>query len=198
MNKIKKKNTIIQMALKLFSKKGLHQTKISEISKSLGMSVGGIYEYFPSKQSLARAAIQFVTQKLATELRYINNTAATQREKLCQFIDVYFGFIETHPEMIAYFFRIYLSNREFFCEDADCGFALAQEFVNEIEILIKDGVEREEFKKQNLYVNFSLISGILGAITFLHGENVLEKDLMVYKKEIADTIYSALSVYSQT
>ena len=186
------------MALKLFSKQGLHHTKISEISKSLKISVGSIYEYFPSKQSLARASIQFVTQKLASELRYINALAIPHREKLCQFVEVYFRFIAQYPEMIEYFFRVYLSNRDFFCEEEDCGFALAREFVDEMERLIEDGVRKGEFKQQNFYVNFSLVCGILGAITFLHGEDVLEEDLTVYKKEIVDTIYSALAICQQS
>ncbi len=193
MNRIKKKNTIIRTALKLFSDKGLHNTKISEIAKSLHISVGGIYEYFPSKQSLARASIQFVTKKLASELRYINQSDMSCREKLCQFVEVYFHFIAHDPEMIAYFFRVYLSNREFFCGDKDCGFSLAKEFITELEILIENGVAKGEFRRQNFYVSFSLISGILGAITFLHGEEVLEEDLNLYRKEIVDTIYAAIA-----
>ena len=194
MNRIKKQNAIIQSALKLFAKKGLHHTKISEISKSLNISVGGIYEYFPSKQKLARASIQFVTRKLASELRYINRSSMSQREKLCQFVEVYFHFLAHHPEMIAYFFRVYLSNREFFCEEKDCGFSLAREFVDELQKLIDDGVAKGEFVERNFYVNFSLISGILGAITFLQGVKVLEADLNVYRKEIVDTIYAALAI----
>lgn len=195
-NKAKKRNSIIMMALKLFTKKGFYTTKISDISDNMDMSVGGIYDYFPSKKSLARASIRLVTQKLASELRYINQMDASQKEKISQFVTIYFTFIEQSPEMIEYFFRVYLSNRELFCDEDDCGFTLAKEFIDEIEKLIEDGVKKGEFKKQNFFVSFSLICGILGAFTFLSGENVLDKDMNVYKDGIVSNIYDALRVTS--
>ena len=191
--KFKKKNTIILSALKLFSKKGFYNTTISEISNNMGVSVGNIYNYFPSKKSLAKASIKFVTGKLAAELRYINNGDISQKEKIRQFVSVYFVFIQKNPEMIEYFFRVYLSNRELFCDEEDCGFSLAKEFIDEIERLITTGVEYGEFKERDFYVAFSLITGILGAMTFLNGENVLEENLNIYTDEIANTIYKALS-----
>jgi AcrR family transcriptional regulator len=191
--KFKKKNTIILSALKLFSKKGFYNTTISEISKNMGISVGNIYNYFPSKKSLAKASIKFVTSKLASELRYINEMHISEKDKIYQFVKVYFIFIQKHPEMIVYFFRVYLSNRELFCDEEDCGFSLAKEFIDEIERLVNQGVENGEFKEQNFYVAFSLISGILGAMTFLNGELVLEEDLTIYLEDITNTIYKALS-----
>jgi len=191
--KFKKRNNIILSALKLFSKKGFYNTTISEISKNMDISVGSIYNYFPSKKSLAKASIKFVTGKLAAELRYINNQDISQKEKIRQFVNIYFVFIQKNPEMIEYFFRVYLSNRELFCDEEDCGFALAKEFIDEIERLINMGISLGEFKERDFYVAFSLISGILGAMTFLSGENVLEKDLNIYTNDVSNTIYKALS-----
>jgi AcrR family transcriptional regulator len=193
MKKHRKKNSIILSALKLFSKKGFYNTTISEISKNMGISVGSIYNYFPSKKSLAKASIKFVTRKLASDLRYINDKDISQKEKIYQFVEEYFIFIRKHPEMIEYFFRVYLSNRELFCDEEDCGFSLAKEFIDEIERLVDEGVKKGEFKERNFYVAFSLVSGILGAMTFLSGENVLEEDLNIYCEDITNTIYKALS-----
>jgi AcrR family transcriptional regulator len=193
MKRIKKKNQIMREAIKLFSKQGFYNTRLSEISKNLGIGVGNIYNYFPSKKSLAKASIGFVTRKLASELRYINDRELSRHEKIQSFVDIYITFIQKHPEMIEYFFRVYLSNRELFCGEEDCGFSLAEEFIYEVERLVTGGVEAGEFKKQDFNVAFSLICGTLGAITFLNGENVLEKDLGIYGQTIADAIYTALS-----
>jgi len=191
--KIKKKNDILLSALKLFSKKGFYNTSIAEISGHMGISVGNIYNYFPSKKSLAKASIKFVTGKLAAELRFINAQKISPKEKIINFVSVYFNFIQKNPEMIEYFFRVYLSNRELFCDDEDCGFSLAKEFIDEVENLIHSGEVIGEFKKQDFYITFSLISGILGAMTFLSGEGVLEDDLNVYIDNVSSTIYRALS-----
>jgi len=190
--KYRKKNSIIQSALKIFSKQGFYNTTISDIAKNIGISVGNIYNYFPSKKVLARASVTFVTRKLASKLRFINEQDIPQKDKIYQFVCFYFDFIKKDPEMIEYFFRVYLSNRELFCEDEDCGFSLAKEFVDEIERLIKDGIKKGDFKEQNFYVAFSCITGILGAMTFLCGENVLEKKLDIYCKDITGIIFNAL------
>ncbi len=191
--KQKKKNIIILSALGLFSKQGFYNTTIADISKKIGISVGSMYNYFPSKKDLAKSSIQYVTKKLAVELSYINRKEISEKEKIADFVKVYFIFIQKHPEMIDYFFRVYLSNRELFCDEEDCGFYLAKDFIDEIEILINNGIKHKEFKKRNFYVTFSLISGILGAMTFLNGEKVLEKNLNIYIEEITDMIYKALS-----
>jgi len=191
--KFKKRNSIISSALKIFSKKGFYGTSISDIAKNIGISVGNIYNYFPSKKILARASISFVTKKLASKLRDINKKNISTKDKIFQFVEFYFNFTKKYPEMIEYFFRVYLSNRELFCEDKDCGFALAREFLDEIEILVDDGIKDGCFKKQNFYIAFSCVTGILGAMTFLSGENVLDNDLNLYSKEIANTIFNALS-----
>jgi len=191
--KTKKKNKIILSALELFSKQGFYNTTIADIAKKIEISVGSMYNYFPSKKDLAKSSIKFVTKKLAIELHYINNKKISEKEKIADFVRIYFVFIRKHPEMIDYFFRVYLSNRELFCDEEDCGFSLAKDFIDEIEKLINNGVEHGEFKERNFYVTFSLISGILGAMTFLNGEKVLEKDLNIYIEEITDMIYKALS-----
>lgn len=192
MNRFKKKNTIIMEALKLFSRQGFYTTKLTEISESLGISVGSIYTHFPSKNSLAKAAIRHVTRKLASELRYINERTIPVTEKVEKFVVAYFTFVSKHPEMIEYFFRVYLSNREIFCDEDDCGFSLAVEFIDEVERLIDDGVESGVFSEQDFYVAFSVIGGILGGMTFLNGEEVLDSDLSRYHQDVADKICKAL------
>lgn len=176
----------------MFSKKGFYNTKISDIAESMDMSVGSFYKYFPSKQNLARASITFVTKKLASNLRNINNQDVSQKDKIHKFVESYLNFTQNHPEMIDYFFRVYLSNREVFCENNDSGFSLAKEFVDEIERLVNDGIKVGEFKNQNFHVAFSSIVGILGAMTFLNGEGVLEKDIKQYTTEITKVIFNSL------
>ncbi len=192
MNKLRKQNKIIETALKVFSKQGFYNTTVSQISDDLKMSVGNFYNYFPSKKSLARSAIVFVTKKLANNLRYINSQKITSEQKVKMFVKEYFSFIQQHPEMIEYFFRVYLSNRELFCEHEDCGFALAKEFIDEVHILFEDGVKNEEFVQKDFFVAFSCIAGILGGMTFLSGEHVLEQKIEDYCDSVAETICHAL------
>jgi len=191
--KYKRESSIIDSALKMFAKNGYYNTTIAQIAKNINMSVGNIYNYFPSKNNLAKASIIYVTKKLASNLRDINNKKISSKDKIELFVTSYLKFVQKYPEMIDYFFKVYISNREVFCEENDCGFKLAEDFVSEIERLIDDGIDNDEFKEQNFYVAFSCITGVLGGITFLNSEEVLDDDLESYAKDLSRVISKALS-----
>ncbi len=142
---------------------------------------------------MAKAAIRFVTGKLASELQSINQQDISQKNKIKAFVTTYFTFIEKTPEMIEYFFRVYLSNRELFCDDDACGFSWAKEFIDKVENLIIEGVDNSEFRPMDFHISFSLITGMLGSMTFLSGEKVLKKDLHIYTDDVTPAIYTALS-----
>lgn len=193
MKKQEKYNAILKSALKLFSKNGFHSTTIAQIAKNIAISAGSIYSYFPSKNNLAQAAITFVTKILAKELRRINKKEASSQEKITLFVQSYLDFVSKHPEMIEYFFKVYLTNKEIFSQEDKIGFELAQDFIDEVEKLIDDGIKNGEFRSGNFYIAFSSIVGSLGAITFLSGEKVLEDNLDIYTDDLANSIYRALS-----
>lgn len=193
MEKQEKHNAILASALTLFSKNGFHSTTIAQIAKNTGISAGSIYSYFPSKNNLAKAAITFVTKLLANELKFINQKEVSSKEKIKLFVQSYLAFEYKHPEMIEYFFKVYLTNKEIFEEGSKSGFELAQSFINEVEKLINDGVKSEEFRAGNFYIAFSSIVGILGAITFLSSEKVLDDNLNIYTDDLSDAICRALS-----
>lgn len=188
-----KYNSIISSSLTLFSKYGFHNTTIAQIAKNIGISAGSIYSYFPSKNSLAKASITFVTKILAKQLRVINEKEVSSQEKITFFVQSYLTFVSKHPEMIEYFFKVYLVNKEIFADEGESGFMLAKDFIDQIEILINDGVKSGEFSAGNFYISFASIVGILGAITFLSGEKVLEEDLEIYIEDLSSAICRALA-----
>ncbi len=179
-------------SLRLFSKNGFHDTTIPLIAKEMRMSVGNIYNYFPSKNSLAKSAIKFASSILASTLRKINEKDLTTKEKIEQFVESYYNIIEISPEIVEYFLRVYLSNRSLFQSESDGGFELAKDFIDEVKKLIDNGIKRRELRKQNFFVSLSVFIGTLGGMTFLNGENVLEKKPIHYSKEISESIYNAL------
>ena len=54
-------------------------------------------------------------------------------------------------------------------------------------------MKSKEFIDQDFFITFSCITGILGGITFLNGEKVLDKDLNTYAQDLSITICKALS-----
>jgi TetR/AcrR family transcriptional regulator, repressor of fatR-cypB operon len=186
-----KKTSIIENSLKLFSQKGFYNTTIPDIAKAMKMSVGNMYNYFASKEELAKCAIKYSTNILAIELRDVNNLPLSSKEKIFEFTRRYFEKVKNNPEIIEYFLRVYLSNREVFSQGCE-GFLCVGEFVTEVMILLEEGASKKEFRDQDFFAAFGMFMGSLGGFAFLSGEKVLEKDLMEYSDLIAENIYRAL------
>jgi AcrR family transcriptional regulator len=186
-----KKTSIIENSLKLFSQKGFYNTTIPDIAKAMKMSVGNMYNYFASKEELAKCAIKYSTNILAIELREVNNLPLSSKDKIFEFTRRYFQKVKNNPEIIEYFLRVYLSNREVFSQGCE-GFLCVGEFVTEVMILLEEGASKKEFRDQDFFAAFGMFMGSLGGFAFLSGEKVLEKDLMEYSDLIAENIYRAL------
>ncbi len=191
MKKEEKKIGIMEASLKLFSTKGFYNTTIPDIAKSLGMSVGNMYNYFKSKEALAMAIMQYTSDILGEKIKKINSMNVSVYEKIKFITTMYFDIANNKPEMIEYFLRVYLSNRDVFqngCEGMICVSA----FVTEIMIFFEEGVRSSELRDQDFFSAFGLFMGYLGGMVFLKGENVLQKPLEEYIEDISQNIYLAL------
>ena len=188
-----KKDIIIQAALELFSKKGFYTTTIPDIAQSLKMSVGNMYNYFKSKDILAKEIIKHISHYLGEQLKSINEKEISTEEKTKQIVTVYFQTANLKPEMIDYFLRVFLSNREVFKEGCE-GMICVNDFVTEIMIYFEDGVKNGELRDQDFFSAFGLFMGYLGGMVFLKGENILPNNLDSYIDDISSNIYQALKV----
>ncbi|MDQ7082701.1 MAG: TetR/AcrR family transcriptional regulator [Aquificota bacterium] len=189
--KEERKLQIIRTACRLFANKGYHNTTIPDIARELNMSVGNLYNYFESKEELAKEVMITVSKLVAERLKRINEENIPTEHKIRKLVISFFEIAIQEPELVDYFLRVFLANREVFkggCE----GFACVGEVVTEIAILLSNGIEKGELKNQDFFSAFVTIMGPMGGIVFLHGEGILEKSLMEYVSEIAENIWNAL------
>ena len=187
-----KREQIIQSALKLFATKGFYTTTIPDIADSLKMSVGNMYNYFKSKDILAKEIIKYISGYLGAKIRAVNELDISTEEKTKKIIEAYFETAMLKPEMIDYFLRIYLSTREVFNEGCE-GMICVNEFVTEIMIYFEEGVKCGDLRDQDFFSAFGLFMGYLGGMVFLKGEEILPRELDEYVDDIALNIYKALS-----
>ncbi|MDD2838420.1 MAG: TetR/AcrR family transcriptional regulator [Sulfuricurvum sp.] len=191
LSKEERKISIMTKALELFSKEGFYQTTMPIIASTIGMSVGNLYNYFASKEMLAKDLIVYIAGILGEEIRRINESSQTTREKIGAIVHMYFKIAHERPETIEYFLRVYLSNREVFqncCEGMIC----VSPFVTELMIFFEEGVRAGELRDQDFFSAFGLFMGYLGGMVFLNGEKILPKALEEYEASIAENIYNAL------
>lgn len=186
-----KRESIIQAALQLFSTNGFHKTTIPDIAKKLQMSVGNLYNYFSSKDILAKEIIKYTSEVLGDEIRTVNMLDISSEEKIKKIVEIYFGMAKEKPEMIEYFLRVYLSHREVFSDGCE-GMTCVSGFITEIMIFFDDGVSKGELRNQDFFSAFGLFMGYLGGMVFLQGEEILPKELDEYIDDISRNIYYAL------
>jgi len=190
--KEQRKEQIMQATLALFAQNGFYNTTIPDIAKALEMSVGNLYNYFKSKDILAKEIIRYISKYIGDKFKKINEKNISTKEKINEIVSTYFILAQKHPEMIDYFLRIYLSNREVFRDGCE-GMICVHEFVTEITIFFEEGVDCGDLRDQDFFSAFGLFMGYLGGMVFLKGENQLPQNLDFYIQDVSDNIYKALS-----
>ncbi len=190
-SKEKRKSIIISVALKLFSERGFYMTTVPDIAEKVGMSVGNFYNYFSSKDILAKELVIYISEHLGENIQVINEKEISAEQKIAEIVSMYFDIADEKPEMIEYFLRVYLSNREVFAEECE-GILCVSAFVTELMIFFDDGVSSGELQDQDFFSAFGLFMGYLGGMVFLFGEKILPEPLAEYKESISQNIYNAL------
>jgi AcrR family transcriptional regulator len=157
------------------------------------MSVGNLYNYFSSKDILAKEIIKYTSEVLGDEIKEVNLLQISTQEKITKIVQLYFLMAKERPEMIEYFLRVYLSHREVFRDGCE-GMVCVSGFITEIMIFFDDGVASGELRNQDFFSAFGLFMGYLGGMVFLNGEGVLPSDIESYIDDISRNIYNALKV----
>lgn len=93
----KSKTAIVNAALKLFAKKGFSGTSISDISKEAGVSKGLAYNYFESKEELAKAVFMTLND-LMLELFQLLEKVDSPKEKLIKLFELTFENLKSNQE----------------------------------------------------------------------------------------------------
>lgn len=192
--KSKKTELILETSLLLFSQKGFYSTTMPDIAKEMNMSVGNFYNYFSSKESLARELIKYSSDKVGAMIRSVNEQECTSKEKIKKIVSLYFKLAEEKPQYLDYFLRVYLANKEIFKDGCE-GMICVAAFVTEMMIFFEEGVRKGELRNQSFFSAFGLFMGYLGGFVFLNGENILENDLHSFVDDVSYNIYQALKVH---
>jgi AcrR family transcriptional regulator len=156
--KLRKSEKILDAALMLFSTQGFYATTIPDIAKAMGMSVGNIYNYFSSKEMLAKEIIKYSSDILGSEIRKVNESEGSAKEKIRKIVALYFEMASSKPQHINYFLRVYLANKEVFKDGCE-GMVCVSSFITELMIFFEEGVAKGELRNQDFFSAFGLFMG---------------------------------------
>src|SRR3954468_14768200 len=89
----KRREQMIQGAVKLFKEKGFHRATTREIAKAAGFSIGTLYEYIRTKEDVLYLVCDYIYDKVKQQLAEITSDTGTV-EELKEAIKQYFSLID--------------------------------------------------------------------------------------------------------
>jgi len=92
--------TIVEMASTLFAELGYSDCDMGRVATSLGIAKGTLYLYFPGKQELFYACVDWGMTRLNCALRSAMSTVDEPFEKIGQAFRAYLVFFEDHPQFV--------------------------------------------------------------------------------------------------
>ena len=161
-----KKKKIPDAALQIFVKKGYSDTRMDDIVKMSGMSKGAIYHHYKSKKELFLDLIDFWEEFYFPNIldkKYKNKTASGKLREIAK--DIALTFKEKKYVFLAELEIWSLANH-----DDDVRGRTKKLYTNLISLfssIIKNGVERGEFKNLNINIAaLSIMTSLQGVIWF--------------------------------
>jgi len=168
---LRHRQEILQVALKLFSRKGFHNVSMHEIAEKSEFAVGTLYKFFSNKEDLYNALILEVSNVFHSSLMAALATSGDELEKIRACVEAK---IKVFLDNLDYV-RLYLA------ETRGAGFNVKagldtdikvsyEEFVKKLARVFESGIKKGLFKKFDSYLLAVALNGISNAFLFQHLE----------------------------
>lgn len=193
----RRRNEILEAALKVFSEKGYHAAKIEDIAAELEMGHGTFYRYFKNKLDIFNHVVEDIVRMITELVTDINphdaETLEDYRMQLELIGDRLFGLFESNPSFSRIIFY-----EAFGIDDKDLRERIQEVFDligRYIELYLENGIARG-YMREDLHVKESALA--IGGALFEACKRVVsssdpERDLLVWKETIITLIIQGVS-----
>nr|WP_312579789.1 TetR/AcrR family transcriptional regulator [Sedimentibacter sp.] len=156
-----KKNELVRIAEKLFVEKGYEETSVDDILKASGLSKGGFYHYFKSKDHVLEESINNLTDKLVRELELIaEDEKLNASDKMNLFMEKKSKFQASNRKYAKYLSMLMKSDFTLYKYYV----TVAQKFVKPFGSIIEQGVKEGIYDVKHPYETADIL---LRAVTSL-------------------------------
>ncbi|RTZ55141.1 TetR/AcrR family transcriptional regulator [Bacillus sp. SAJ1] len=100
-----RRKELIETAIKLFAEKGFQSTSVQDIVSSYGISKGGFYNYFSSKEELLVDIFKYYNDKMNIKIAEIDALDVPPKQKIQKRIQLQFQYFMKHRDFIVMYFR---------------------------------------------------------------------------------------------
>lgn len=155
---------IIEQATRLFVSRGYAGISMREIAEAVGVSKAGLYYHFEDKEALFLAILTANLARVESAIQAARREGATARDQITRMMR---SIMEQAPDQRAI---IRLAGQEMVhlsqAARAEFGRIYQKKFINQVEDILRAGVERGELKPANVRLATWILLGM--AYPFLH------------------------------
>ena len=165
-DKEEKKTRILEVAIRLFARLGLPNTKMMAIAEAAGIGKGTIFEYFKSKEDLFFAAfnayVKGIEARIARRLRRIVDPVEKLRAYFTAWLDLCESeLIEFADIMLDFWAEGLRSHKDRVEFDLS---SMYQRYRAQIIQILDEGIQQKKFKPVDTIVTSSIIIGTLDGL----------------------------------
>ncbi len=164
---------ILEAAIKLFARRGILATTMSEMAKAIRMTPGALYWHFPTKEDLLLAAIEELHRRYIREFNDLlsEGRKLPAREQLAQFFSRTQAFLRFHREYGIFFGMVAAESAETHDRVAEALREALSVYVGVLTGIIRFGQQKTgEFREDvdATAVAHALMGAYMGMVTHQH------------------------------
>lgn len=147
---------ILEVAKKVFLKKGLAGTRLQEIATEAGIGRTALHYYFRSKEKLFQVVWTKAFEQIALRANLVYDPNSSIVEKMKQFTNGYFESAMLYPEYDLFFLNEFNQNPDIMKEIFSSGLSLNT--TNNMLFEIEKAIENGELKGDAMQIFMTLLS----------------------------------------
>lgn len=147
---------ILEVAKKVFLKKGLAGTRLQEIATEAGIGRTALHYYFRSKEKLFQVVWTKAFEQIALRANLVYDSNSSIIEKMKQFTNGYFESAMLYPEYDLFFLNEFNQNPDIMKEIFSSGLSLNT--TNNLLFEIEKAIENGELKGDAMQIFMTLLS----------------------------------------
>ena len=185
-----RRESIIQAAIEVFSKKGFQAATISEIAQRAGVAEGSIYQYFKNKEDLFFSIPIEKTKEFRTQLELHLEGISGAFNKIRKFVWYFLHFFTANPEYGRLLMLEMRVSKSFVKTDT---YEFLKKSVSHVLGIIAEGQEEGVIRKDtDVYILRHLVLGILEHIVTRWLLKGGKYDLLEHHQEVSQLVIDAM------
>lgn len=179
------KTRISNVALNLFTQKGIKGTTTKEIAKRAGIAEGTIYKHFKSKDDLAlelfTTTMDTFREKLVEDTKGYSNPPDTLRA----LIQAFFDFAKKHPKAYSYIIDAHLTELKKIPKEK----AKPKDIFAEV---IRAGIQRGDFRNIEQNLSAAIVIGMITRAILFFNNGLIDLDYDKVVSEVVNSVFNVL------